>query len=208
MMLNFSSLTAGAKIGLSCLVVGLAAGSGAYLYYHQGQPVAPKVLVQEKIPAEKQASPAPRVSAAKRSILILVNRDNPLQKLTLRQLARIYRGEVTEWPNGEAIMAINRPIASEVRRQFYDMVLNANPVQKFFQTGSPIPFETRRVDSEESVARFVAKDRGAIGYCFAPCADSSVKAIPLNKLQSWEGKAVRNLSDRKGSVCSGSEDGC
>jgi ABC-type phosphate transport system substrate-binding protein len=200
MPFNFSSLSVGAKIGLVGLVASLAAGSGAYLYYYQGQPIAPKVLVQEELPKEQQVSKAPSVSTAKRSVLILLNKGNSLQKLSLRQLARIYRGEMTEWPNGEAIMAINRPIDSEVRREFYDVVLNADPAQKFFQTGSPIPFETIRVDSEGSVAKFVGRDRGAIGYCYAPCADSSVKAIPLDELPLLDGKNVRNLSDRKGAI--------
>jgi ABC-type phosphate transport system substrate-binding protein len=200
MPFNFSFLSAGAKIGLACLVASLAAGSGAYLYYDQGQPIAPKILVKEEMPTKQQASQAPRVSAAKRSILVLVNKGNSLQKLTLRQLARIYRGEMTEWPNGEAITAINRPIDSEIRRKFYDVVLDAGPAQKFFQTGSAIPFETIRVDSEGSVAKFVRRDRGAIGYCFAPCADSSVMAIPLENLPLLDGKNVRNLSDRKGKI--------
>jgi ABC-type phosphate transport system substrate-binding protein len=200
MVMNFSSLSAGMKISLGCLVAGLAAGSGAYLYYSQGQSITPKVLVQEEMPTEQQASQAPPVSKAKRSILILLNKENSLQKLTLRQLARIYRGEMTEWPNGEAITAINRPIDSEIRRKFYDVVLDAGPAQKFFQTGSAIPFETIRVDSEGSVAKFVGREMGAIGYCFAPCADSSVKAIPLEELPLLDGKNVRNLSDRKGAI--------
>jgi PBP superfamily domain len=197
---NFSFLSAGAKIGLACLAASLAAASGGYLYYYQGQPIEPKVLVQEDVPTEQRASQAPRVSTAKRSILILLNKGNSLQKLSLRQLARIYRGEVTEWPNGEAITAINRPIDSEIRRKFYDVVLDADPTQKFFQTGSPIPFETIRVDSEGSVAKFVGRERGAIGYCYAPCADSYVKAIPLEELPLLDGKNVRNLSDRKGAI--------
>jgi phosphate transport system substrate-binding protein len=113
-------------------------------------------------------------------ILIVVNRNNPVTNLTIRQLARIYSGEVTEWPNGDSIIAINRPIESDIRERFYHYVFNARATQKFFQIGSPIPFETVRVDNETSVTRFVARDRGAIAYCLRNCADSSVKVLTID----------------------------
>jgi ABC-type phosphate transport system substrate-binding protein len=199
MLLNFATLSAGTKIGLGCLVAVLVVGSGAYLYQDQKQPGI-KVSVEEQQPSLGQIVQAPRAVPKKPSIVVLVNKGNPVKSLSLRELARIYRGEMTEWPNGEGITAINRPIDSEIRRKFYDVVLDAGPAQKFFKTGSPIPFETIRVDSEGSVAKFVVRDRGAIGYCFAPCADSSVKAIPLEEFPLLDGKNVRNLSDRKGAI--------
>lgn len=160
-----SILCAALVAGLSWLAADLAAST-----YHWNTSV---VLVK------KQAAAASLAFSAEGTIVLLVNRRSQVDELTVRQLARIYSGEVTEWPNGDAITAINRPIESDIRRGFYRLVLNANPTQKFFQTGSPIPFETMRVDSDGAIARFVSRDKGAIGYCYAPCGNASVKVLRI-----------------------------
>jgi ABC-type phosphate transport system substrate-binding protein len=127
-----------------------------------------------------------------RPIAVVVNEANQVNDLTVRQLARIYSGEVTEWPSGESITVINRPIQSDIRVRFYRQVLNAKPTQKFFQTGSPIPFETQRVDSEAAIIRFVERDRGAIAYCYVPCVAPSVKVISVGgRLPDQDGYALQ-----------------
>jgi phosphate transport system substrate-binding protein len=113
-------------------------------------------------------------------IVLIVNKNNPVESLTIRDLARFYSGEVTEWPSGESIVAINRPIESDIRRRFYRIVLNAPPTQKFFQPGSPIPFETIRVDSDLAIVRFVARLANSIAYCSLSVVDSSVKVIKID----------------------------
>jgi ABC-type phosphate transport system substrate-binding protein len=130
-------------------------------------------------PVKKGAEAIPLDFSRERPIVVVVNRSNSVDSLTIQQLARIYSGEVTEWPNGEAIMVLNRPIWSEIRLRFYQVVLNAKPTQKFFQTGSPIPFETLRVDTEGSIARFAARDKSVIGYCYMACANESVKVLRI-----------------------------
>lgn len=129
-------------------------------------------------PAAAQADP----------IVLIVSKNNPVESLTTKDLARIYSGEVTEWSSGESITAINRPIESDIRRRFYRIVLNASPAQKFFQSGTPIPFETVRVDSESSITRFVARLGNAIAYCSLSAVDSSVKVLKIDgKLPQEEG---------------------
>jgi ABC-type phosphate transport system substrate-binding protein len=118
--------------------------------------------------------------AADEPIVVVVNKKNPINSLNLRDLARLYNGEVTEWPSGESVVIVNRPFDMEVRATFYRLVLNAKPTQKYFQTGSPIPFETMRVESEGAVPRFVARLPGAVAYCYLSAADASVKIIKID----------------------------
>lgn len=165
-MTRVSYIICGAIVaGCSGLAVDLAAST-----YHWGTSFVYVKNSQRAVPL---------MSEQEGAIVVVVNKDNPIEALTLSQLARIYSGEVTEWPDGKPITAINRPIDSEVRRRFYHIVLHAKPTQKFFQTGSPIPFETIRVDSEASIARFVSQDTGAIGYCYARCANASVRVLRI-----------------------------
>jgi ABC-type phosphate transport system substrate-binding protein len=151
--------------GLSCVAADLSAST-----YHWNMSSAP---------VKKGAEVFPLDFPLEEPIVVVVNKSNPVDSLTLRQLARIYSGEVTEWPNGEPITVLNRPIFSDVRQRFYRFVLNAPPTQKFFQTGSPIPFETLRVDTEGSIARFAARDKSVIGYCYVSCANTSVKVLQI-----------------------------
>jgi PBP superfamily domain len=112
-------------------------------------------------------------------IVVLVHPRNPVKDVTLGQLARIYRGEVTEWPDGSPITVINRPLNSEVRIRFYRQVLGSRQTQQFYQPDSPFPFETRRVDEESVVATFVARDRSAIAYCYRSGAHGHVKILTI-----------------------------
>jgi PBP superfamily domain len=165
-------------LGLWCLVADLAAFN-----YHWN--VSTEQRTERKLPALTQFE-------QEKPIVVVVNIANSVDDLTVRQLARIYSGEVTEWPNGESITAINRPIESEIRVRFYRQVLKAKPTQKFFQTGTPIPFETQRVDSEAAITRFVGRDRGAIAYCYAPCTAPSVKVISIGgRLPDQDGYALQ-----------------
>jgi phosphate transport system substrate-binding protein len=113
-------------------------------------------------------------------IVVLVHPSNRTNDLTLGQLARIYRGEVVEWPDGRPITVINRPIQSEVRIRFYHIVLEAKSTQSFYQPDSPFPFETRRVESESVIAKFIARDPGAIAYCYRSCAEGPVKILSID----------------------------
>jgi phosphate transport system substrate-binding protein len=118
--------------------------------------------------------------AADEPIVVVVNKNNPINSLTMRDLARLYSGEVTEWPTGNSVVIINRPFDSDSRTKFYHLVLNAKPTQKYFQTGSPIPFETIRVESEGAVTRFVSRLPWAVAYCYLSAADASVKIIKID----------------------------
>lgn len=121
-------------------------------------------------PMEKQAQRPP--------LVIVINKANPVKDLSLKQLSRIYSGEVTSWPNGVHITAINRPIDSDARDRFFQSVFKKKQAP-FFQPGSPVPFETMRADSDEAAVLFVSRQKGAITYCYISCADGSVKVITV-----------------------------
>lgn len=87
------------------------------------------------VPMEKGALATSLGVSLNEPIVIVVHPSNPVDNLSIRQLARIYSGEVTEWTSGELITAINRPIESDVRRRFYHFVLNTTPTQKFSRLG-------------------------------------------------------------------------
>ncbi len=159
------------------LCAAMTAGFGwLAMELHAGYYPAPYLTVPVK--QSYQATPLAH-SLDERPIAVLVHKENPTADITLGELARIYRGEIIEWPDGMPITAINRPIQSEVRERFYRIVLRAEATRKFFQEGTPFPFETVRVDAETAIAKFVSRDKSAIAYCYSPCAGAGIKVLRI-----------------------------
>ena len=113
-------------------------------------------------------------------IAIIVHPDSPIHSLTWAQLERIYKGRQSTWPNGDNIVATNRPPSNRLRQQFYRVVLNAKATQQFLRPGSPIPFKTKRLKSEKAMKRFVRRVPSAIGYLSLKDVDNTVKVLPMD----------------------------
>ena len=99
-------------------------------------------------------------------IAVIVNRANPVDSLSLPQLARIYKGQQQYWPDGKQIVLVNRPADSAIRRVFYQEALESKPTQKFFLPGSPIPIRAIVQESSLAAIRFVSNMPEAIGYVY------------------------------------------
>ncbi len=95
-------------------------------------------------------------------IAVIVNRANPVERLTVRQLARIFNGEIRNW---QAVGGTSTPIQVFVRDQdsgtyavFRDKVLGSTP-----PVGDAKPF-----DSNGALSRGVLMDVSAIGFVGLP----------------------------------------
>jgi phosphate transport system substrate-binding protein len=99
-------------------------------------------------------------------IAVVVNRANPVDKLSIAQLARIYKGQQQQWPDGKQIIVVNRPVDSAVRKVFYQKVLASKPTQKFYLPNTPIPFRTIVQRSSLATVKFVSNLPEAIGYLY------------------------------------------
>lgn len=119
-------------------------------------------------------------------IVVIVNKANAIEELGSRELSRIYKGAVEEWPNGQSIIAINRPFGSDIRVHFYHIALKAPPTKKFFRPGSPVPFKTRRVKSGHATRKFVSRLPNAIGYLYLSEVDDTVKILKIDGLLPTE----------------------
>ncbi|GEM_PF-3586008 len=111
---------------------------------------------------------------------VVVNTHNSTENVTRSALARIYRGEMETWEDGQRILALNLPIDSEIRRQFYRMVLNVEPTKQFFKPGSPVPFKTMVMKSYDGIRRFVARTPNAIGYLPLSEVDDTVAVLKVD----------------------------
>jgi phosphate transport system substrate-binding protein len=100
-------------------------------------------------------------------IAVVVNVDNPIDALSLAQLADIYSGRATSWMHvgGEDVPVVvySRPPASEIGRVFGDIVLGSTPLRE----------DAEQLDSSND-------DAGAIAYIGAQVVGASVKTVTLD----------------------------
>jgi hypothetical protein len=100
--------------------------------------------------------------------------------LRLDEVAQVYLKQRRRWPDGEAIVPVNREAESAVRAWFASRVLAQSPRQLalywnrqyFHGVLPPATFA-----SDEAVRRFVASERRAIGYIRASALDDSVRVL-------------------------------
>ena len=120
-------------------------------------------------------------------IAVIVNRGNSVESLSKVDLARIYKGKKKNWKNGAKIATINRPINSAIRRKFYDIILNSSPTEKFFTSGSPLPFKSMLVKSDSATLKFVMRMSNAIGYIPLSRVNDSVKVLAIDNTKADNG---------------------
>jgi phosphate transport system substrate-binding protein len=130
---------------------------------------------------------APRSARAQESepLAIVVNRNNPMDDISLADLRRVYRGQRARWSNGRRVTLVMRdpgtPERDAILRSLYGLEeeeYRRGFLQAIF-TGeaSDAP---KMLATSNGVLRFVFNVPGAIGYVRASEADSSVKMLRID----------------------------
>ena len=103
----------------------------------------------------------------------VVNPDVQLDDISLADLARIFKGEVTNWSevggNDEAIVVINRQAGSGTRAVFEAAVLGGEESATF-----------QEQDSSGTVVQMVSQTPGAISYLAFSYFSDSIKALSVD----------------------------
>ena len=126
-----------------------------------------------------------RAARPKESLAIIVNRDNPVENLSLNELRTVFLGERSHWPNGRRITlvmmepgqperdALVRDVChmseSDLRRRFLQGLLTGEVLVSPKTLSSPV-----------GVRKFVFNVPGAIGYLRPEDVDDSVKVVRVD----------------------------
>lgn len=112
-------------------------------------------------------------------IALVVNPANKLENITLRDLAKVYSGEITNWKelggDDKAIVVIGREDGSGTRDGFESIVM-----------GDKEPKYAQELESTGSVINAVATTDGAIGYASLANVDETVKALKVGGVEATE----------------------
>jgi len=116
--------------------------------------------------------------------IILVNKANPIDKISKSMLRNIFLGNNISWENGRRIQIVDFVLSSPLRKIFNETTLLLSPQKvsmiwiKVSLSGKSLP--PKIVHSEEDVKNFVNDNEGAIGYIKSPTTlPQSAKIIQI-----------------------------
>ena len=108
-------------------------------------------------------------SAIAEQIAVIVNKDNPVQTLTLEEIKKLYENDVLTWSDGNRVTLYDLPVKNEARKIFSTACLGRSAKEvtrewankKITNTAKNPPFTLR---SEILIQNKVSKSTSAIGY--------------------------------------------
>ena len=115
-------------------------------------------------------------------IAIIVHPSNSVEDIPVKELKNIFSGRKTQWDSGTEIGVVNRHATSEIRKQFYTVVLGAEPTRKFYLPGTNTQFQALIQESEKAAQLFVARSQNAISYVYMSEVTQEVKVVKIDGL--------------------------
>lgn len=136
-------------------------------------------LSSRELKDEEKASGLTGAVLAYDGIAIIVNPDNAINDLSLEEVAKIYKGEITNWSelggNDAEIVLIGREAGSGTRDGF-ESITDTEDVCKYRQ----------ELTSTGDVITTVSQNPGAIGYASVASVKDTVKALTIDGVAATE----------------------
>lgn len=130
--------------------------------------------------------PQSRVQAArpKESLAIIVNRENPIENLSMAELRTIFLGERSHWPNGRRITLVMMETGQERDTVVRDVCrMSESDLRRRFLQGlltGEVLVSPKTLATPVGVRKFVFNVPGAVGYVRPEDVDDSVKVIRID----------------------------
>lgn len=110
-----------------------------------------------------------RADATDGTVVVIVNKDNPVEKLNENDIKRMYINYILNWPNGEPIILYDLAIQNPLRFIFSEKIFGKSPDRiaddwahlKITNQAKNPPLIMK---SETLIIRKVSMEKGAIGY--------------------------------------------
>lgn len=114
-------------------------------------------------------------------LVVIVSARSTAPVLRNDQVAAIFLGQMAQLPDGANVAAIDQPVGSNTRDEFYSRVASKSPAllkaywSKLLFTGRGQP--PREVDGNAAVKKLVAETPGLIGYIDRSALDATVRPV-------------------------------
>jgi ABC-type phosphate transport system substrate-binding protein len=122
-------------------------------------------------------------AAGAAELVVIVSARSPVNALRPEQVAEIFLAQTGRFPGGEQAVALDLPVGSPLRDEFYGRMAAKSPAlmkaywTKMVFTGRGQP--PRELASSAAVRRMVADNPAMIGYIDRAALDASVKAVQV-----------------------------
>lgn len=123
----------------------------------------------------------PVAAGAAGELVVVVSARSPVTALRAEQVADIFLSEATRFPDGGDAVALDLPVGSPLRDEFYLKVAGRSPAllkaywtKKIF-TGRGQP--PRELPNSQAVRKLVADNPTLIGYIERSALDASVRPV-------------------------------
>ncbi|MGL5088288.1 MAG: phosphate ABC transporter substrate-binding protein [Cetobacterium sp.] len=126
-------------------------------------------------------------------ITVIVNENNKLENITHLDLAKIFRGEITNWKelggDNAKIVVLSRDSSSGTHEFFKEHVVREENSKKDAEYGKA----TLYMPSNESIKQEAKSNKYAIGYIGMGYVDKTVKSLSVDSIMP----NVQNVADKK-----------
>lgn len=101
-------------------------------------------------------------------LVVVVNKNNPIERLSKDQLTDLFMGKYVAFPNGVKAIPLDMSNSSQLKQQFYKLLVGL-PLARVNAYWSRIKFTGRArppqiVNDEQALASFIQSQKRAIGY--------------------------------------------
>jgi ABC-type phosphate transport system substrate-binding protein len=121
------------------------------------------------------------VAASANEMVVIVSARNPAGAMRAEQVASIFLAQNGRFPDGTEAAAIDQPVGSAQRDEFYSKVASKSPAlvkaywTKMVFTGRGQP--PKEANNSAAVRKLVSDNPGLIGYIDKAFLDTSVKPV-------------------------------
>lgn len=121
------------------------------------------------------------LDATATELVVIVSARSTAPVLRNDQVAAIFLGQTAQFPDGAYVSAIDQPVGSSTRDEFYTRVASKSPAllkaywSKLLFTGRGQP--PREVGGSAAVKKLVAETPGLIGYIDRSALDATVRPV-------------------------------
>ncbi len=130
-------------------------------------------------------------------VAIIVNKKNPIEKLTIRQLHDIYTGKIKNWNQlggyDSSIVALSREVSSGTHIYFKERVVQLDKRENKEEFSSDVLL----LSSNQAIVEEVASNPQAIGYVGMGYLSPRVKALAISDRGDYFLPTPQNVIEKK-----------
>ena len=148
--------------------------------------IASMLMLQgSSFPAASGRASSPQGRVRENSLAIVVNRSNPVEDVSVKELRKIFLGQRGQWPHGRRIAVVmmepGRPERATMLREVFRM--SEETYQDYLLKGlftGDVFVSPKILASPAVVRKFILNAPGAIGYLRVDDVDNTVKVLKVD----------------------------